>query len=109
MRADEILLTQHENRDGTRRKRLEELIARVEKCRQAREAAIEIDESEPQGPTMPKTPGQQRVANLQQQADRAKQAVKAERQRQTVAKQNEKINQSRAIIARAKGAIAPQG
>lgn len=37
-------------------------------------------------PTKPKTPDQQRVASLQSNADRAKTAVKAERERQKISK-----------------------
>jgi hypothetical protein len=106
MRVDEVTLTQTEIDDRSRRRRLERLIERAKAFKQQREHVADVWEGQPQRPKPPKSLDQQRVVSLQQQVDRAQEAVKTERSRQKIAGQTEKMNQSRAVIAKARQAIA---
>ena len=55
----------------------------------------EVTTSQPQKPQKPLTPQQQRLDTLKQQAKRSQDAVKAERQRQQVAKAQAQLAKAR--------------
>ena len=52
---------------------------------------MRLAEIQPAKPIKPLTPDQQRVASLQSNADRAKTAVKAERERQKITKAQQNL------------------
>ena len=52
---------------------------------------MRLAEIQPAKPIKPKTPDQQRVASLQSNADRAKTAVKTERERQKITKAQQNL------------------
>lgn len=101
MRIQEIELTEEEKIKRRHRKWLMGLIEQCEEFRRQDELA----EQAAKNAAAPKTPEQQRIAILQTQADRASQAVKAERNRQQIATQSKRIAQSQAVIAKAKEQI----
>ena len=73
---------------------LRDLIARtLESAAEREREAANITEAQPKSikPIRPPTPDQQRVASLQSNADRAKTAVKAERERQKISKAQQNL------------------
>jgi len=52
---------------------------------------MRLSEIQPAKPTKPLTPDQQRIATMKANADRAKTAVKAERERQKISKAQQNL------------------